>query len=411
MNPLLAEILSGPWLINTERSAAYASVLLSLIKGERILEGDSSLARERNRPYILAGSGDQNQRIGFSDSNIPAGSVAVIPIRSEILKYDQPCGPRGTQSILNDIKAANQNPGIKSMVLIIDSPGGQVSGTDLLAEAIRNSTTPVVAFIDGLAASAAYWIISGASKIIASSDLDRIGSIGTMMMVEDLQPALEQMGVKFHEVYATLSADKNADFNEVLDGKYDSYRKNVLDVINTKFLASIHTNRPSVDESTLTGRIYFAPQAIELGLIDEIGSFEKAIEMAFSLGNSPFEQAKSNESNNIQPMKIKDTWKAIQNFFKLDPSNLESLELTSDQVQQINDQLATVSARNEELESLLADEKEAHAATLSELEKLRGEDAAGESVAAKAADKFPGEGEETVIYAHDKIADDFCSKQ
>jgi len=50
-----------------------------------------------------------------------------------------------------------------------------------------------VAYIEGMAASAAYWIISGASKIIASSDLDRIGSIGTMLMVEDLQPSLEAM--------------------------------------------------------------------------------------------------------------------------------------------------------------------------------------------------------------------------
>jgi signal peptide peptidase SppA len=411
MNPLLTEILSGPWLINTERSAAYASVLLSLIKGERIFEGDSSLARKRNRPYILAGSGDQNQRLGFSDTDIPSGSVAVIPIRSEILKYDQACGPRGTQSILNDVKAADQNPNIKSIVLVVDSPGGQVAGTDLLAEAIKNSTTPVVAFVDGLAASAAYWIISGASRIIASSDLDRIGSIGTMMMVEDLQPALEQMGVKFHEVYATLSADKNADFNQVLDGKYDRYRKNVLDVINNKFLASIRNNRPSVDESTFSGRIFFAPQAIELGLIDEIGSFEKSIEVAFSLGNSTVEQAQSYESKTIQPMKIKETWKAIQNFFKLDPATLEAQELTSDQVQQINDQLASVSARNEELEELLVREQDAHAATLSELEMLRGEDAGKEIVAPKSADKFPGEGEEAAIYAHDKIADDFCSKQ
>lgn len=411
MNPLLAEILSGPWLINTERSAAYASVLLSLIKGERIFEGDSSLARERNRPYILAGSGDQKERLGFADTNIPTGSVAVIPIRSEILKYDQPCGPRGTQSILSDIKAADQNPGIKSIILVVDSPGGQVSGTDLLSEAIKNSTTPVVAFIDGLAASAAYWIISGASRIIAGSDLDRIGSIGTMMMVEDLQPALEQLGVKFHEVYATLSIDKNADFNQVLDGKYDDYRKNVLDVINSKFVETIRSSRLSVDETALTGRMFFAPQAIELGLIDEIGTFEKAIETAFSLGNSPIEQAQTNESNTTQPMKFKETWKAIQNFFKLDPSNLETQELTSDQVQQINDQLATVSARNEELETLLAGEKEAHAVTLTELVKIRGEDAAGETIAAKEADKFPGEGEEPTVYAHDRIADDFCSKQ
>ena len=95
----------------------------------------------------------------------------------------------------------------------------------------------------------------------------------------------------------------------------------------------------------------------------------------------------------------------------MDPTNLEAQELTSDQVQQINDQLASVSARNEELETLLAREQEAHATTLSELETLRREDAAGETVAAKAADKFPGEGEEAIIYAHDKIADDFCSKQ
>jgi ClpP class serine protease len=219
------------------------------------------------------------------------------------------------------------------------------------------------------------------------------------------------MGVKFHEVYATLSVDKNADFNQVLDGKYDDYRKNVLDVINTRFLETIRSIRPSVDETALTGKMFFAPQAMELGLIDEIGSFEKAIETAFSLGNSPIEQAQTNESNTNQPMKFKDTWKAIQNFFKLDPSSLETQELTSDQVQQINDQLATVSARNEELEALLAGEKEAHTATLAELEKLRGEDAAGETVAAKAADKFPGEGETAAVYAHDRIADDFCSKQ
>ena len=411
MNPILSEILSGPWLISTERSAAYASVLLSLIKGENIAEGDSALARERNRPYILAGTGDQRQCFGFSATSIPNGSVAVIPIRAEILKYDQPCGPRGTQSLLNDIKAADQNPNISSIVIVIDSPGGQVAGTDLLAEAIRNSSTPVVAFIDGLAASAAYRIISGASKIIASSDLDRIGSIGTMLMAEDLRPALEQLGVKFHEVYATLSVDKNSDINQVLDGKYDQYRENVLDVINAKFLSTVKEYRPDLDDSALTGKIYLAPQAIELGLIDQIGSLEQAIEEAVTLaikqGGYPIES----ESKTQETMKMKITWKAIQNFFKMEPAAIESEELTDDRVQQINDQLALVTARNEELEQELASEKEAHSAALSELKILQGEDAGSETVAAKDADKFPGSEEGDVIYAHDKIADEFCAKQ
>jgi ClpP class serine protease len=411
MNPLLAEIFSGPWLINTERSAAYASLLLSMINGERITEGDFSLARERNRPYVLARSTEQGEQFGFLDADLPMGSVAVIPIRSEILKYDQPCGPRGTQSLLNDVKVADQNPNISCIVIVVDSPGGQVAGTDLLAEAIRNSTTPVIAFIDGLAASAAYWIISGADKIIASSDLDRIGSIGTMLMVEDLRPALEQLGVKFHEVYASLSTEKNKDFNEVLEGNYNEYRKNVLDVINQKFLATIREHRPEVDKAALTGKIFFAPEAIQMGLIDEIGSFEAALEQAIALGNPSNKTAQSQELNTEQRMKIKETWKAILGYFKMDPSDPQSQELTSDQMQQLNDELASVTARIVELEAELAREKEAHLQALSELENFRSEDAGSETGAPKSADTFPGEGEEETVYAHDRIADDFCGKQ
>jgi len=408
MNPILAEIFSGAWLISNERSAAYASILLSLIKGESFSEGDSAIARERNRSYVISGTGDQKQRFGFSDTNIPEGSVAVIPIRSEILKYDQPCGPRGTQSILTDVKSADQNPNIKSILLVVDSPGGQVTGTDLLADAISNSTTPVVAYIDGMAASAAYWIISGASKIIASSDLDRIGSIGTMLMVEDLKPALEAEGIKFHEVYASLSVDKNKDFNQVLDGNYEAYQKNVLDVINSKFLSSVKLNRPGLEDSTLTGKIYFAPEAIALGLIDEIGSLDHAISIADSLTNEENIQSINHETKKSEPMKIKMTWKAIQSFFKMDPSNLDAQELTDERVQQINDQLATVTARNEELENLLSAETAAKETALSDLETLRLEDAGTETIAAKAADKIAG-GSDNPVFAHDKIADEYCA--
>ena len=408
MNPILAEILSGAWLISKERSTAYASILLSMLKGESFSDVDSAIARERNRSYVIGAMGDQPQRFGFADTNIPVGSVAIIPIRSEILKYDQPCGPRGSQSILSDVKSADQNPNIKSILLVVDSPGGQVTGTDLLAEAICNSTTPVVAYIEGMAASAAYWIISGASKIIASSDLDRIGSIGTMLMVEDLQPALEAQGVKFHEIYASLSVDKNADINQVLDGKYESYQKNVLDVINSKFLSSIKTNRPDVDDSTLTGKMYFAPEAIALGLVDEIGSLEYAISVAMALAPVNTILSIEKQTNNPNIMKIKETWKTIQSFFKIDPLALDSQELTDERVQQINDQLGSVTLQNEQLKEQLAAEKFAFQMTLAELEALKQQDAAAEIVAAKDADKIESIADEPV-YAHDKIADEFCS--
>jgi signal peptide peptidase SppA len=379
-----------------------------MLKGESFSDVDSAIARERNRSYVIGAMGDQPQRFGFTDTNIPEGSVAIIPIRSEILKYDQPCGPRGSQSILSDVKSADQNPNIKSILLVVDSPGGQVTGTDLLAEAICNSATPVVAYIEGMAASAAYWIISGASRIIASSDLDRIGSIGTMLMVEDLQPALEAQGVEFHEVYASLSVDKNADVNQLLDGKYESYQKNVLDVINSKFLSSIKANRSALDDSTLTGKMYFAPEAIALGLIDEIGSLDYAISVATALSPVITELSIQNETKNSEPMKINNTWKAIQGFFKMDPADLEAQELTTERVQQLNDELGNVTTRNQELESLLADEQQSHAETKATLLALQSEDAAIPIVAAKDADKIESSTVEPV-YAHDKIADEFCS--
>ncbi|NCA75626.1 MAG: S49 family peptidase [Alphaproteobacteria bacterium] len=410
MNPILTELLSNAWLISSERKSAYASLLLSLMKGESLSDSDSSFARERNRSFVICGSAEQPQRFGYTDASIPEGSVAVIPIRSEILKYDQPCGPRGSQSILGDVKQADQNPNIRSILLIVDSPGGQVTGTDLLADAIAKCETPVVAYIEGMAASAAYWIISGARRIIASSDLDRIGSIGTMLLVEDLKPALEKLGVKFHEIYASLSTDKNQDFNQAMEGDYDPLRKNMLDVINGKFLSMIKTNRPGLDESTLTGKSYFAQEAIRLGLIDEIGSYESALEAAFSFGPSPLVQAISNETKIHQTMKIKQTWKAIQGFFKLDPATLETQELSVDQMQQLNDKLDSMAQTNEQLEQALQSEKQAHEATLAELRELQAQDATRETVAAKLSDSFPGDGKDPVVYAHDKIADEFCAQ-
>jgi len=408
VNPILTEIFSGVWLIDGERSAAYASMILSLLKGERILQEDSSLVRQRNHPYVISNSGRQTRIQNLSDESFAGSSTAVIPIRSEILKYDQPCGPRGTQSILQDIKMADEHPDIGSILLIVDSPGGQVTGTDLLSDAIRDAEKPVVAYIEGMAASAAYWIISGADKIIASSDLDRIGSIGTMLMAQDLQPALEKLGVKFHEVYASLSTDKNNDFNQVLSGNYDAYRSNVLDVINNKFLSTIKANRSKLDETTLTGKVYFAREAIALGLIDEIGSLTEAIATATSLAEEKKVNSSNHQSLNPETMKINISWKAIQNFFKMDPATLDSQELTDERVQQINDRLATVTARIEELESLLEAEKAAHAKTLADLEALKNEDAASETVARKTADKISGR-EQDVVFSHDRIADSFLS--
>lgn len=424
MNPLLKEILTSTWLIHNERKDAYAAILFSLLKGESLCADDLSEQREQNRAYVVNRSGalvGSKQRISIRADKIPAGSIAVITIRDEIFKYDQACGPRGTQSILEDIKVVEANSNIKSILLVIDSPGGQVSFTDVLADAIKNSTKPVIGYVEGMAASAAYWIVSGCNRIIASSKLDRVGAIGTMLFFADLQPAYEEMGVVFHEFYATQSIDKNQDLNDVLDGKYDAYRKNTLDVINKQFLAGVTANRPNLDPSTLTGKIYFAPDAISLGLIDEIGTLEYALEQADLADQSSADEIPEvdpnnpNANTNSEDM-LKITFKgALTSLKTLFAEATEETELTTDMVRMINDKLAELQTKVTELEGEKAAriQKEEEFATLqtkfdqlqADYTKLKGEDAGKETGAAKEADRIQSEPVRADNFVHNKIAD------
>jgi len=320
MNKLLTEILNNHWLIDKRKAHSYAVLLNSLFKNLPSNESEFSFARAANKSFILGSS--SVHRWEFNSQDIPENSKAVIPITGVIMKYNQWCGPRGSMSIEEDIKAADANKRITSIILMIDSPGGTVDYTDIIAETVSKSETPVIAYVNGLAASAAYWIASGAKEIIMNSDLAEVGSIGTMVYYPDLQPYFEDLGVKFHEFYASLSTDKNKLFNEVLEGKYDNYRKEVLDPINEAFHAAVKENRSNIDKEALTGKVYFADEAISKGLADSKGSFEFALERAEELGITYSNNIVNKESKSTD-MKFKNAWKAAMDFLKISSAEKE----------------------------------------------------------------------------------------
>ena len=412
MNPILTEILSSSWLLHAENPDLYGAILVSLLRGERINEEDFSKARANNRPFVVCAPGSQDPQ-PINSPNIPSGSTAVIPIRGVIMKEDQFCGPRGTVSLTQDIKSADANPSISSILLVISSPGGQSSYTDILSAAIASCSTPVTAFVEGMAASAAYWIASGAKKIICSSDLDMVGSIGTMIQFADMQGYLEREGVKLHEVYATLSTDKNQDVKDLRAGNYDRVRSEVLDRINSKFHANVTANRPGMDISTLSGKIYFASDAIALGMVDEIGSFEYALEQA----NSATSKNSLIINNTDMKIKMLATWTAIATFFGF-TDDITSKEMTEDMISQVNDRLAEVSTQLTDLKPKLiqAEEdikaKDLEIATLNsavaevtrQFDAFKAQDFGKETLAAKVADKSTEE-IASDQYLHNKIAD------
>lgn len=223
--------------------------------------------------FRVDGKGNVNQE----------GPVQVIRLDSPIAKYDY-CGAPGSQTLQQLIAAADADSTVSSILLWIDSPGGQADGVEALSNTIRSAKKPVIAYTDGMMASASYWIGSAAKEIIASGDNggwnNTIGSIGTMVMFKDDSAKLEKEGVKVHTIFATESKDKWGDYREMQSGNYTKIIE-VLDGYNTSFLNAVKQNRAGkLDleaENVLTGKTYNAKKALKFGLIDRIGNFQQAV--------------------------------------------------------------------------------------------------------------------------------------
>ena len=230
--------------------------------------------------FIQFYNGSDSRRDIERIEDAPAGSVAVISITGAITKHDQDCGPDGMQSKASVLKACFSTENIKGVVLKIDSGGGEGMAMRLMSEALSEKNKPVIAFIDDRACSAAYGIASSADYIVANSDLAQIGSIGTYLTIADYEKFYEMQGVKLIEIYASLSTDKNKDYYEALKGNLEPLRK-VADHFNESFLAMIENNRKeklTADRKVWgTGKVWFAQDALELGLIDEINTFSNTL--------------------------------------------------------------------------------------------------------------------------------------
>jgi ClpP class serine protease len=212
----------------------------------------------------------------------PENSIAVINVCGAITKHDQYSGNDGMQSKAEVLRYCYTNTNIAGVVLKIDSGGGEGMAMRLMCEAISERNKQVVAFIDDFACSAAYGIASACDHIVANSEQARIGSLGTYLTIADYAKFYEMKGIKLIEIYATASTDKNKEYYEALKGNLEPLRK-VADQFNESFLASIEKNREGKLSSGRdvwgTGKVWFAEEALQLGLIDEINSFQNVIKL------------------------------------------------------------------------------------------------------------------------------------
>jgi signal peptide peptidase SppA len=282
---VLIQALARPWFIEESQASMYADMLHNAIYVDKRM--DSILNQDnRNRYY------ETYQRVDANANPVSGGPVQLIRVEGALMKNNF-CGGAGMESLQQAIRAANLDNTVLSIVLLIDSPGGTVDGTDNLAREIKNSTKPVVAFVNGMMCSAAYWIGSSADIIICDDANNgynaTIGSIGTMYMWKDTTKADEAAGVKTNIVKATKSTNKLAKYEEIKAGNYERLIKE-LDNLNETFLSAVQTNRGdklnTSDAGVLSGETYDAKAALKVGLIDKIGSLPLAIKTSISLAKT-----------------------------------------------------------------------------------------------------------------------------
>ncbi len=273
-------LLSSPWYVHPQYMQTLKPMLSNLLSKNQLPK-----ASEQKDFVRVLNIDDSEENINdTSNSTSSPGAVAIYEIKHGIYKYDQACGPVGTQTIMDRLDSMKGNSNIKGIVLDIDSGGGQAVNTPEMHEYLLEYPKPVVTFSDGMLASAAYYIAAGTDYIIAQKRAHAIGSIGTMTVYVDYTGYYEKNGFVVDEIYATKSILKNfISRQEDREKRVALIVQKHLDPFNEEFLQHIKSSRNLTDEAALSGEDFNAEEALEKGLIDQIGTLQDAIEKVVEL--------------------------------------------------------------------------------------------------------------------------------
>jgi protease-4 len=194
------------------------------------------------------------------------------------------------ESTLGRVKAelakAAEDDRVKAVVLRIDSPGGGVTASDeIFTELVtfkQKKQVPVVAWFGDVAASGGYYVACASDRIVASPT-SVTGSIGVILMSFDLEGLLGKIGVRNETFKAGAHKDLLSPFRAATPEERKIIQA-IMDEMHARFVAVVKQGRPRLDDAKLPeitdGRIFGARQALDLGLVDEVGSLERAIDVA-----------------------------------------------------------------------------------------------------------------------------------
>ena len=189
--------------------------------------------------------------------------------------------------------------GVKAIVIVVNSPGGTPSASYEIAKAIEDvkKTKPVIAFLGDIATSGAYYAISPSTKIVSLPDTVT-GSLGIIWVIENKEGHFEEEGIRYFVYKSGEMKDLGAPWREPTPEEEKLINSTVEEIFN-RMMDEISSSRnlsSDVVAEISDARIFTGYKALELGLVDDIGTYHTAIEMAKSLSG-----AKSPVIQHIEP--------------------------------------------------------------------------------------------------------------
>jgi protease-4 len=200
----------------------------------------------------------------------------------------------GGDSVSADIRRARQDSGIKAIVLRVDSGGGSVVASEVIRREVElaRAVKPVVVSMSDVAASGGYWISVNANKIVADPNTIT-GSIGVLIGKLNISGLYNLLGLSTDYVATSDNATLFWD-QQNFSPAQRAYIERSIRQTYQEFTAGVAAGRnlaiKKVDEIG-QGRVWSGTQAKEIGLVDELGGLDRAVEVAKKLAHIPATQS------------------------------------------------------------------------------------------------------------------------
>jgi len=268
---LLAAFEAEPWAIQREKLGMLADVIVARAEGEKLVNSEVAAAISEARAREVASID---------------GAVAIVPVYGVLANkmdaFSAMSGGTSYAGIKKSLHSALSNEDVKAVVLDIDSPGGSVPGTEELSNeirALRGGSKPIIAQVNSLAASAAYWIAASADEIVVTPS-GRAGSIGVYTAHDDISAALEKRGIK--RTY--ISAGRNKTEGNETEPLGKETLAHIQDSVNrsyNRFVSAVAEGRGTtvgkVEDGFGQGRVFYAEALMDRGMVDRIATLDETL--------------------------------------------------------------------------------------------------------------------------------------